>query len=123
MPEPRPGLILAGEGTEEETMMRRGLILATIAGLAATPAGAQQEVLGRTLVGTYCAGCHAIERVGASPHADAPPFRDLHLRYDVEALSEALVEGIVTGHPDMPEFAFDPQEADAIIDYMKWLSL
>ena len=103
--------------------MRPGLVLLTMAGLMATPAaGAEDEALGRTLVSTYCAACHAIERVGASPHVDAPPFRELHLRYDIEALSEALVEGIVTGHPDMPEFAFDPQEAEAIIAYLEWLS-
>jgi cytochrome c len=97
-------------------------MLTTMAGLAVTPALAQDEALGRTLVSTYCGGCHAIERVGSSPYSGAPPFRDLHLRYDVETLSEALVEGLVSGHPDMPEFAFEPHEAAAIIAYLQWLS-
>jgi mono/diheme cytochrome c family protein len=83
---------------------------------------AQDEALGRSLVSTYCSVCHAIERGGDSPHPAAPPFRTLHERYDVDLLNEALVEGLVSGHPDMPEFAFDPYEASSIIAYIKSLS-
>jgi len=78
---------------------------------------------GRTLVTMYCADCHAIGTTGDSPLAIAPKFRDLHLRYDVEFLSEALVEGIVTAHPDMPQFEFDPDQAAAIVAYLKSLEL
>ena len=77
--------------------------------------------LGLELVTTYCADCHAIGATGESPFEPAPHFRDLHLRYDVELLSEALVEGIVTAHPDMPEFEFDPDQAAAIVAYLKSL--
>ncbi len=76
---------------------------------------------GHELVSMYCADCHAVEKTGDSPLAIAPPFRDLHLRYDVEFLSEALVEGIVTAHPEMPEFEFDPEQAAAIVAYLKSL--
>ena len=34
---------------------------------------------------------------------------------------EALAEGIRTGHPSMPEFRFDPDEAAALIAYLKTL--
>ncbi|MCY1383033.1 hypothetical protein D9M69_711170 [compost metagenome] len=50
-----------------------------------------------------------------------PRFRDLHLRYDVEFLSEELVEGIVTAHPEMPQFEFVPEQAAAIVAYLKSL--
>jgi len=80
-----------------------------------------QLELGRTLLDDNCAGCHAIGATGDSPHETAPPFRELHLRYDVTALSEALVEGLVSGHPDMPEFTFAPEEAEAIVVYLKSL--
>jgi hypothetical protein len=33
-------------------------------------------------------------------------FRTLGKRYPIEALEEALGEGIISGHPDMPEFRF-----------------
>lgn len=76
---------------------------------------------GHALVTMYCTDCHATERTGDSPFATAPRFRELHLRYDVEFLSEALVEGIVTAHPEMPQFEFDPDQAAAIVAYLKSL--
>lgn len=76
---------------------------------------------GRALVTMYCTDCHATGAAGESPLAIAPRFRDLHLRYDVEFLSEALVEGIVTAHPEMPQFEFDPDQAAAIVAYLKTL--
>lgn len=76
---------------------------------------------GRALVTMYCADCHATASTGESPLVIAPRFRDLHLRYDVEFLSEALVEGIVTAHPEMPQFEFDPDQAAAIVAYLKSL--
>jgi cytochrome c len=76
---------------------------------------------GRALVTMYCTDCHATGTTGDSPFATAPRFRDLHLRYDVDFLSEALVEGIVTAHPEMPQFEFDPSQAAAIVAYLKSL--
>ncbi len=73
---------------------------------------------GHAIVDEYCGRCHATGPEGASPLAAAPPFRTLGERYPVSDLEEALAEGIVTGHPAMPEFAFDPDEIDAIIAYL-----
>lgn len=66
-----------------------------------------------------CSQCHAVGKQGASPNKAAPPFRDLHLRYPVESLAEALAEGILTGHPAMPEFRFKPREVEDIINYLR----
>ena len=87
------------------------------------PAFAAQTALeeGRQLVQEYCSGCHAVGAEGSSPHPLAPPFRSLHERFDVDDLAEGLVEGLVSGHPDMPEFEFDPLQAEAIIVYLKSL--
>jgi cytochrome c len=74
---------------------------------------------GRALVTEKCASCHAVERRGASPRADAPAFRTIGRRYPVEALEEALGEGILSGHPDMPEFVFNGEDVGAIISYLK----
>jgi cytochrome c len=74
---------------------------------------------GEALVAKYCARCHAIGRAGASPHRGAPPFRTLSRRYPIEALEEALGEGIVTGHPCKPEFRFGADDVGAIIAYLK----
>lgn len=68
-----------------------------------------------------CARCHALGLTGASPHHQAPPFRDVVERYPVEDLEESLAEGIVSGHPDMPEFTFEPNEINAILAYLNSL--
>lgn len=76
---------------------------------------------GLNFVRTNCARCHAIDKVSASPLAVAPSFRDLHKRYPVESLEEALGEGIVTGHPTMPEFRLDPGQIADLIGFFKTL--
>jgi len=46
----------------------------------------------------------------------------LHERYPVETLSEALAEGIRTGHKEMPQFdALDTAQIDDLIAYLKSL--
>lgn len=76
---------------------------------------------GRAFALENCSRCHAIGTTGVSPLAEAPPFRELHQRYPVEHLAEALAEGIVTGHPDMPEFQLEPDEAEDLIAYLRML--
>ena len=80
-----------------------------------------REQRGQTFVRANCGTCHAIDKASASPLKLAPPFRDLHLRYPVENLQEALVEGIRTGHANMPEFRLDPGQASDVIAYLKAL--
>ena len=74
---------------------------------------------GETLVNRDCSRCHATARIGQSTHPEAPLFRTLGKRYPIEALEEALGEGIISGHPDMPEFRFERNEVRAIIAYLK----
>ncbi len=105
--------------------MRTAILTAAIAvsALAATSASAQTAAAQRGLVfvRTHCAQCHAIDKVSPSPLRAAPPFRTLHLRYPVESLQEALAEGIVTGHPSMPEFRLDLGQVNDVIAFLKTL--
>ena len=97
-------------------------LLVLAVGLAfALPAKAANVEQGRRLARTYCARCHAIDKVSPSPLSIAPPFRTLHERYPVEMLQEALAEGIVTGHPTMPEFRFDPDQINDFLVFLKSL--
>jgi cytochrome c len=94
----------------------------TIALLSATPlarADDRQIAHGRDLVEANCSRCHAVTSNDQSPHAEAPAFRLLSRRYPIEALAEALAEGVSTGHPDMPEFVASPAQIDAIISYIR----
>lgn len=103
------------------TAMRQALLLALAS--SAAPALAQSPAVqrGQVFVRTHCAQCHAIDRVSPSPLRDAPPFRTLHRNYPVESLEESLAEGIVTGHPSMPEFRLDPGQIGDVIAYLKSL--
>jgi cytochrome c len=92
--------------------------------LLPSPAEAQQSPAvqrGITLARTNCARCHSIDRLTPSPLPIAPAFRDLHRRYPVENLAESLAEGIVTGHPTMPEFRFDADQIGDFIAFLKSL--
>jgi len=94
-------------------------LLFAVCGAATYPAHAESLVQqGKALVETNCARCHAIGATDMSNHPDAPAFRTLSQRYPVDALAEALAEGISTGHPDMPEFVASPQQIDAILAYI-----
>jgi cytochrome c len=104
-------------------MLRTGLRQAIVTLLLTTPVSAASpaEQRGRTFALNNCARCHSIDRVTESPLRIAPPFRTLHLRYPVETLGEALAEGIVTGHPTMPEFRLDPDQIHDLLSYLKTL--
>jgi cytochrome c len=74
---------------------------------------------GQALLARNCSRCHATGSVGESLHPQAPLFRTLAKRYPVESLEEALGEGIISGHPDMPEFRFSGEDVGAIVIYLK----
>ncbi len=99
----------------------RVAIAAALSALLASGAEAANAQQGRQLARLYCAKCHAIDKVSPSPLLIAPPFRDLHLQYPIESLEEALAEGIVTGHPSMPQFRFEPDQISDFILFLKTL--
>ena len=90
-------------------------------GLLGVSSHASSPRQGKRLALTWCSKCHAIDKVSPSPLGIAPPFRDLHKRYPVDTLQEALAEGLVTGHPTMPEFRFDADQVGDFIAFLKTL--
>jgi cytochrome c len=96
-------------------------ICALVSIYGTSPGSAINPEQGKRLALTYCARCHSIDKVSPSPLKIAPPFRTLHEHYPVESLQEALAEGIVTGHPSMPQFSFDADQVGDFIAYLKTL--
>ena len=76
---------------------------------------------GQALLLKNCARCHATGMEGESPNPKSPPFREVAKRYDPANLEEALAEGIVTGHNEMPEFVFNPDQIAGIVAYLRSL--
>jgi mono/diheme cytochrome c family protein len=68
---------------------------------------------------TFCAECHAVSAADASPHAQAPAFRVLDRRVNLDTFFQRLREGVTSGHPDMPTFRFARDDARAFIAYLR----
>jgi mono/diheme cytochrome c family protein len=103
-------------------LIRVAIALAAVGSLGVPlPAVAGDARAGRQVAEKNCAGCHAILRVGASPFAPAPPFREIVRRYKVSDLEEALAEGVTTGHPAMPEITLPPRQIDDLLTYLRTL--
>ena len=75
------------------------------------------------LVKQNCSRCHAIGKEGDSPHPQAPPLRTLSRKYPIQDIAKSLAEGIVSGHPDMPVFVFNPRDVEAIIQYLQSIQI
>jgi mono/diheme cytochrome c family protein len=77
------------------------------------------ERRGLRFVRMHCSRCHAIDLVGESPLASAPPFRTLHLKYPVADLQRPLSNGV---HPVMPRFQLEAGQVEDIMAYLKTLA-
>jgi len=93
------------------------VVLALSMNVAAAGESLAQQ--GRVLAERMCAGCHAIDKTGSSPHAAAPTFREIGRRVDLDNLTNRLREGLTSGHPDMPTFRFTREDARALIAYLR----
>jgi mono/diheme cytochrome c family protein len=83
--------------------------------------GAEAIERGRLLTATACAGCHSTAATGASPMADATPFREILHDYPMDQLEGAFAEGLVTTHPAMPPYIFRAGEIDDLVAYLETL--
>ena len=87
----------------------------------ANPALSASADRGQAIARENCGRCHAIGRVSPSPHKEAPPFRYVARQGNPADLEEALAEGIVVGHKDMPEIRLSPRDISDFIAYLKRL--
>jgi mono/diheme cytochrome c family protein len=68
-----------------------------------------------------CAGCHAISLTATSPRSNAPPFRELRIRFNEitwERTMRAIAEG---GHDEMPPVFVDDIDARDLRAYIESL--
>ena len=77
------------------------------------------KAAGPAIIIENCGSCHAVGKDDQGQHPQAPDFRDLSKNYPVSQLAESLAEGLMTGHPDMPVFEFEPDDIDSIIAYLE----
>ena len=96
-------------------------IVSLLAALAAGGSAQAQDPVsrGQALIAEFCGRCHAVGTKGKSRHPDAPPFRTLGRKIDLDEFPRALERGISTGHPDMPDFKFSLEDARAVRAYLR----
>ena len=106
------------------TLQQAILVVALIAGGAGVSLAEESSPSqkGQEIATKLCARCHSVTRDGASPFAEAPPFRIFASKWPLENLEEALAEGIVVGHPAMPEFVFGPEDIQNLLSYISSIS-
>jgi hypothetical protein len=73
----------------------------------------------KALLERMCGQCHAVGRVGRSPHIDAPPFRTFGEKLYDEDFGQRLQDGLFTIHPDMPTFHFSREDAESAVNYLR----
>ena len=87
--------------------------LAALAGCATTgtssgpPQPSMLAMRGQEIAQFRCAACHAIEGPGDSPRSNAPPFRQLRVRFNTLTWERAMAEISEGGHDEMPAVRLD----------------
>jgi len=66
----------------------------------------------------HCSRCHSIEAPGTSPLEQAPPLREVYLKYPIDQLEEGFAEGMASRHRDMPQIQFSSDQVSAILSYL-----
>lgn len=104
--------------------MLKPLTLAGLAALTLSFSARAQEVsltAGRELAESRCSRCHAVERTGDSPNPRSPRFRDLGANFPFAGLGEALMQGMIVGHPEMPIVHLTQAQSGDLIAYLRAL--
>lgn len=106
------------------TLSLPALVIIAFGCMVAPAVAGQDELLGMKIAVENCSPCHSIGPAGPSPNRKATPFRNLSKKWPLEALEEALGEGIEVGHrgKEMPEFTFEPRDIGHLIAYLRTLS-
>jgi cytochrome c len=73
---------------------------------------------GKAILEAHCARCHSLEATGASPLPQAPPVREVYLKYPIDQLEEGFAEGMGSRHRDMPQVQFSGEQVAAILAYL-----
>ena len=93
------------------------LSLLTLCVLEARAAGTDATE-GEALLEKNCGRCHSLEATGAGPLPQAPPLREVYLKYPMDQLEEGFAEGMGSRHRDMPQIQFSDDQVAAILNYL-----
>jgi len=87
-------------------------------GEGTTPPASAAESEGKAILEKNCGRCHSLEASSESPLPQAPPLREVYLKYPIDQLEEGFAEGMGSKHRDMPQIQFSPGQVGAILNYL-----
>jgi cytochrome c len=73
---------------------------------------------GKALLEKNCSRCHSIEAKNDSPLKQAPPLREVYLKYPIEQSEYGFAEGMGSRHKGMPQIQFSDDQVSAILHYL-----
>jgi cytochrome c len=82
------------------------------------PPASATESEGKAILANNCGRCHSLEASGQSPLAQAPPLREVYLKYPIDQLEQGFAEGMGSKHRGMPQIQFSPDQVTAILNYL-----
>jgi mono/diheme cytochrome c family protein len=85
------------------------------------PSAADTNEQGEAIAQRLCGACHGLGRAERSPIPSAPAFRRLEPRINLDEMQDRLEDGNIGDHPEMPVFVLRPNEAGALVAYIKSL--
>ena len=105
------------------TLLQRAPLTACLLALALGTAACQHQPARETaddlaFAQAACGGCHAVERYGASPNPDSPPFAAI--ANEPGLTRETLATWLRDAHnyPEEMEFYLEGPEVERLVDYM-----
>lgn len=102
--------------------MRQLMLLLPLAAVSACASAnlAADRARGEAVATSNCAACHAVGASGDSPAPEAPAFRRLEQEgFRTSTLENALLNGVSSGHPAMPNIKLSQRDTRALIAYLR----
>jgi cytochrome c len=102
-------------------MLPASRLFAATASLALTISAAwaaEGAIDGKATLEAHCGRCHSLEATGESALPQAPPLREVYLKYPIDQLEEGFAEGMGSRHRDMPQVQFSNEQVAAILAYL-----
>ncbi|MEQ1695624.1 MAG: c-type cytochrome [Hyphomicrobiaceae bacterium] len=100
------------------------LLVSTACAAQGNSSQADRVSRGRDLAQAHCSVCHAVTESDPSPAwvNSNTPFRRLYERYPIAMLQDAAATGLISGHDEMPGFAFALEDIAALLAYIDSLA-
>jgi len=102
------------------------VLAAIVAGCTSTPSANEPipsaaMARGAAIAKVRCAACHAVDPIGTSARAGAPPFRDIGTRYNDVSFEREMDQIAAGNHNQMPPVRLERDQIHDVAAYIQSL--